>query len=117
VPLSPFPEHVARYLYYQTIHEKPIVGGWVSRLPQSTLRSFEQTPLVAALVAIHSGTQVNPSDVARGLQMLRENNVRYIIVHSALLLPSELQQIEDIFGQLPKQITDDANDPLIIYSL
>jgi hypothetical protein len=117
VPLSPFPVHIARYLYYQTIHEKPIVGGWVSRLPQSTLRSFEQNPLVAALVAIHSGRQVNASDVARGLQMLRENNVRYIIVHRALFLPNELQQIEDIFGQLPKQIADDANDPLIIYRL
>ena len=117
VPISPSPVPIGRYLYYQTIHQKPIIGGWVSRLPHSTLRSLQQNPMVRKLMEIHQGMQTGPVDVVANLQLLKHQNVRYVIVHTGMLSDGEWQQIEGMLGHLPSQVVEDQTDPLIVYRL
>jgi hypothetical protein len=68
------------YLYVQTLHERPIVGGHVSRPPADAHAFVESVPLLAA-------AQEGPpapdalADVSRQLEPLAEAGVRYVIVH------------------------------------
>jgi hypothetical protein len=55
-------------LYYQTIHGKPLVGGYVSRETPETMRALRTQPVIAALVEL----QEHPEALARvDLERLR----------------------------------------------
>jgi len=50
-------------LLHQTIHERPIVGGFVARLPPSIARSYERMPVVGSFVRLSSGEKISESDL------------------------------------------------------
>ncbi|MFC1498005.1 hypothetical protein ACFLS1_06005 [Verrucomicrobiota bacterium] len=67
-------------LYYATIHEKPIVGGYVSRLPVKTMGFLYQTPIISTLIC---GTpSPAPEKLDEAIATLREYNIRYILTHN-----------------------------------
>lgn len=43
-----------RQLYWQTIYKKPRVGGYISRIPESTYTYFKTTPIIADLFTLTS---------------------------------------------------------------
>lgn len=51
-------------LLHQTIHERPIVGGFVARLPPAITRSYEKAPVIASLLRLSSGGKLSDLDVA-----------------------------------------------------
>ena len=51
-------------LLHQTIHERPIVGGFVARLPPAITRSYEKAPVVGSLLRLSSGGKISDLDVA-----------------------------------------------------
>ncbi len=76
LPLRPFSDYMA----YQTIHGKPIIGGYLSRQPPYALE--EEMPAVKYLLDTTS-----PSDPIReqvtggkGVEALRKLGVKYIII-------------------------------------
>jgi len=68
------------YLFVQTLHERPIVGGHVSRPPTDAHAFVESVPLLAAA---REGPPApgDLADVSRQLEPLTEAGVRYVIVH------------------------------------
>jgi len=67
--------------YYQTIHHKPIVGGWDHRVPASAFDFIAANPLLAQwLVEDVSGI---PLSLDKALTGLSEANVRYIVIHKS----------------------------------
>jgi hypothetical protein len=68
------------YLFVQTLHERPIVGGHVSRPPADAHAFVEGVPLLAAA---REGPPApgELADVSRQLEPLAEAGVRYVIVH------------------------------------
>jgi hypothetical protein len=68
------------YLFLQTLHGRPIVGGHVSRVPVGALDFIETVPLLAE-------AQKRPPergelrDISRQLRPLAEAGVRYVIIH------------------------------------
>jgi hypothetical protein len=68
------------YLFVQTLHERPIVGGHVSRPPVDVHAFVESVPLLAAA---REGPPApgELADVARQLEPLAEAGVHYVIVH------------------------------------
>ena len=70
----------AKVLYYQTIHEKPLVGGYVSRSTVSANRFLEITPVINDLVA--GGEKFRSRrPPANGRAMLASMSIKYIVVN------------------------------------
>ena len=69
-----------RYLYYQTIHERPIVGGHISRPLPGTFDTIDASPLLSLL---SDGLPVDLEDEALAQEManLGATGIRYIILH------------------------------------
>lgn len=71
----------AERLYYQTRHRRPLVGGYLSRVPDRVFAAYREMPALAALVAL----QAEPATAAavdRGLvsRLARELDVRWIVL-------------------------------------
>ena len=82
-------------LYMATIHQKSLVGGYVSRPSLKALSFLDQTPIISTLMR---GKPAPPSKLAQTLaiSVFADFNIRYIITHN----DQHLQFLEDIL-QLP----------------
>jgi hypothetical protein len=71
------------YMYFATVHGKPLVEGHVSRLPPSAYDFVDSVPLLRGL---HARNEMDPTlgDVSRQLDMLAQAGVRYVILHPPL---------------------------------
>ena len=65
--------------YYQTIHQKPIVGGWVKRVQASAFDFIISNPLLAPWKTNDKSATLGSLDGA--LAQLSEANVRYVVIH------------------------------------
>jgi hypothetical protein len=75
-----FHAHDKWYLYAQTLHERPIVGGNVARVPANAFAFIDQVPLLSAAL-VNPPAKGELDDVTRQLAPLVENNVRYVVIH------------------------------------
>ena len=41
-----------RVLFYQTIHQRPLVGGFIARLPAAVITTYQGDPLLAGLLRL-----------------------------------------------------------------
>ena len=85
LPLRPFGDYMA----YQTIHGKPIVGGYLSRQPPYPV--LDQVPALKYLL-----DSTTPDDPIRqkvvngqGVDQLKEMNVRYVIIRWWAFTPEQ----------------------------
>jgi hypothetical protein len=73
----------AAALYRQTVHGKPIVTGYISRLPPAVRRRYHDSPAMRALFALSSGAApaAGAADPATAATELSSRwKVRYIVV-------------------------------------
>ena len=77
------------YMYYATVHGKPLVEGHVSRLPLSAHDFIDSVPL---LYGLHQDNEMDPDlgDVSRQLSALADAKVRYLVLHPDLVSPDQL---------------------------
>ena len=85
LPLRPFGDYMA----YQTIHGKPIIGGYVSRQPPYPLE--EQNATVKYLLDTTPSTDPLAGQVngGKGVQSLRDLGVKYVIIHWWAFTPDQ----------------------------
>jgi hypothetical protein len=90
------------YMYYQTIHGKPILVGHVSRLPQDAFQFLDTVPFLEPLNSIYTWNVVEESwvdfeqrDVTRQLELLAANNVRYIVLNKPLIAEGFVERWRD----------------------
>lgn len=79
--------HDKIYMYYQTIHGKPLHSGHVSRVPEGTTAFLRSIPLLRALDRQHDAAEALAVDVPGDLQRLRRHNFRYVIFHKLFGVP------------------------------
>jgi len=101
VPMST-PEEVQLYLWYQTIHQKRIVGGAIARVPPEYVAHFiRETPVVSDLLSPRvynvGGDLGNRKDI-----LVQDNaviapsifdyyNIEYVIIHKDFLSKEDLR--------------------------
>ncbi len=73
-------------MHAQTVHSKPIIGGWLARLPAEQAANLDQGSLDKILLALLLGAdraaQVTPATLRADVQAaLTARHVRYIIDH------------------------------------
>jgi hypothetical protein len=102
LPIRPFGDYMA----YQTVHGKPIVGGYLSRQPPYA--TLAQTPALHYLE-----DTVTPDDAAaaqvtggRGATMLKQLGIRYVIIHWWAFTPEQKQAMQAKLGNLLARTPD-----------
>jgi hypothetical protein len=84
LPLRPMSD----YETYQTVHGKPIIGGYLSRQPPD--RFVAETPVLRYLLPTTPVDDPIAVEAARtGLADLRDHDVRYAVVHWWAFTPEE----------------------------
>jgi len=99
-----------RYLYYQTIHEHPIVQGRVARVPDAAFKLFNEIPLLAAWQRSIGAPRA--PDLGAQLKRLADSQVRYIIFHKDLSPAAFVTTLRNYFT-LPPSYEDDQ---IAVYS-
>ncbi|MCB0210386.1 MAG: hypothetical protein KDJ52_13700 [Anaerolineae bacterium] len=74
-------------MHAQTVHHKPLIGGWLARLPQEQAAYLDESTLDKAFVRLLLGDEgaglTDPAAIKAAIQTaLVEREVRYIIDHN-----------------------------------
>ena len=86
-------------MYFQSVHRKPIVGGYVSRIPPSVRRTFTDSPVLQALLKLSAGDvsgapKVDGRDVR---DFLNRAGVKYVVINTRIATA----QVRDLVLSMP----------------
>ena len=95
-----------RTLFYQTIHERPLVGGFVARLSPSLVAAYDHDPLLSALLRLSSPSmhgEAGPPlpDRAVAARQLRADHIAFVVLNSATASPALVDYAQRV---LPLQL-------------
>jgi hypothetical protein len=94
VPIPPVEYHIENGVwtysipeveYYQTLHGKKIVGGYVERQPPEALEFIDTKSPFCQLRNIFSGMKKRECLSTPTIGQLREHNIRFVVVHRELI--------------------------------
>ena len=73
--------------YYQTVHQKPIMGGYLSRLPKEAVDVYWARPVIRTLLKLSAG-EVRSAEKTREVVALahekrQDLNIGYVVIDSA----------------------------------
>ncbi len=87
--------------FFQTIHQKRLIGGLVSRHPAFKFQYYLELPVINSMVALESGRAIDEHrrelDRIAAPEVVRFFNVRYIIAQQTLAGDELMRYIEDVF--------------------
>jgi hypothetical protein len=91
--------------YFQTAHQRPLVGGYLSRISTWRKHENQRTPMLRALFALSEGRPVSAEelDAARRSReaFLRRSCVKFVLINKVRASP-ELQEFAvDLLGLTP----------------
>lgn len=89
-----------RVLFYQTIHQRPLVGGFVARLPATLVAAYQADPLLGNLLRLSSAgaatdPDIEPPSAEKVADSLRTNGIRWIVVNRERASPRLLKYVEE----------------------
>lgn len=94
----------SRILYYQSVHGRAILGGFVARLPPSVVERYRALPVVNALLRLSDGSPLRAEPPAPAAQdasaILAAEGIRYIVLN---VKTSPRDLITYIHEMLPQQ--------------
>jgi hypothetical protein len=82
------------YMYYQTIHRKPIVGGHISRPPRESIGFMAASPFLYDLL-FHRTMDPALTNVSHQLRYLAAANVVYLVLHRDLASAEQIASWQD----------------------
>jgi hypothetical protein len=88
-----------RVLFYQTIHQRPLTGGFVARLPASVASAYEADPLLAGLLRLSEGegeaSQPLP-DRQLAAERLRALGIAFVVLNRGSASPKLTDYVEQV---------------------
>jgi len=94
------------YMYLQTFHEKRILGGYVSRTPDSAFDLIRSNDLVYALCdrdyprAGRGRPSITPQMVESGSEELQRLRIHYVILHKKYVQPTEQARLREVLVEM-----------------
>jgi hypothetical protein len=96
--------HQSNYLYYQTVHHKPLVGGYLSRLRDDPfiegnplVRAFKDPTSLPTILDQQVGAVGDlPPLVAATRSLFQTNAVRYIVLHKQQMSAESLARVDPL---------------------
>jgi hypothetical protein len=75
---------IARSQYFQTMHEKPLIGGYLSRVGGRSIADVRRIDMLDALIVLSEGGTLSPEReaalISGGPAFIREANLGFVIV-------------------------------------
>jgi hypothetical protein len=98
-----------RVLFFQTIHGRPMTGGFVARLPPSVLATYETDPLLSSLLRL-SGLPATidaalPDRQLAGL-LLRRHGIAFVMLNRATAPPALVEYV----GMMPLRLVAEERE-------
>jgi hypothetical protein len=85
-------------LLHQTIHEHPIVGGFVARLPSAIVRTYDSTPVIRSLLRLSSGRSASEEDTrltrAEAAARLASAGIGYVVLDLRRATPELVRYVQ-----------------------
>ena len=101
----------AASLFYQTVHEKRLIGGYLSRIGRQELGRQRQSVMVSRLMQLSEGGSPSGDEIdevrRRGKGFVERARLGYVIINTATTPPALRQVAIDAFG-LVKQAESDG---------
>ena len=80
-----------RSLLYQTVHEHPVTGGLISRVPASIVARYQEAPVLRSLLRLSAGQSADPADAALSRQDMLEGlgqaRIHFVVLNVARAQP------------------------------
>jgi hypothetical protein len=109
--LSSRGNYSAIYQFYQTFHEKRLVGGYISRLPSDSITRYRSNSTMRVLLRLSEGTAVDRALMDSGLlqadRTMRRLQIGYVVIDRRRTAP-ELRQFVGAAFPLTLVWSDDA---------
>ena len=99
------------YMYYQTVHSRPVVEGHISRTSIEAYRFIEATPALRSFRACRDWT-LPPADLSPLLSDLGEQGIEYVIMHKQLVTKPAL----DLWLDTRTVAPDYENEHIAVYN-
>lgn len=100
--LNSFGNTTAAAQFYQTFHEKPIIGGYISRLPQREVADYRRMRVTRALMDLSEGESLSDERranvIERAHQLLPTWRLGYVVVETDRATDELVQFAKDAFG-------------------
>jgi hypothetical protein len=88
---SSYGDYTALTQFYQTVHEKPLIGGYLSRLPSRRLEPYRRSHRLNVLMDLSARRAVSAERMERGIERAHlyppRLDVGYVIVHTGRVSP------------------------------
>ncbi len=85
-------------LFHQTVHERPIVGGFIARLPPALARSYDTIPVIRSFLRLSSGGEVASEDIgltpANAAAALASTGIAYVVLDRRRAGPELVRYVE-----------------------
>jgi hypothetical protein len=82
----------ARYQFYQTRHEKKLIGGYLSRVSAGRFREVRETPVLTGLLALSEGRALSPEELARLIErapaFIARARLAWVVMHPSQTPPA-----------------------------
>jgi hypothetical protein len=99
------------YMFYQTVHGRPLLSGHISRISSADLAFMSSVPLVDGMY--ETGTiNTGLPDLSRQLSLLSDAGFRYLIIHKTKASAEELAAWRTYLVASPRY----EDDEVIVYS-
>jgi hypothetical protein len=95
----------AKYQYFQTLHEKALIGGYLSRLPDGAIGRYRKNILVKTMLRLSEGTPLLPGmeeeALDRGPEFVKRMHVAYVVMDTGLCSPELVSFAKRAFDLTP----------------
>ena len=92
----------ASYQYYQTLHGKKLIGGYLSRISRRRVGEVRSQPTLDALLTMSEGRFISDEQAAivraRGPGFIDRANVGYVVIHHTYAAPHLIAFVVDAWG-------------------
>jgi hypothetical protein len=108
--LTFFGDFTPRSQFHQTLHGKPLVGGYLSRVSDRRKAAYLASPILGPLIELSEG---NPIDAAAraaaphgAASLVAQERLGYVVMHTARTPPALRELAMDVFALEPAGVSD-----------
>lgn len=88
--------------FYQTVHQKPLVGGYLSRVSRQRVRAFREAPVLDALLTLSEGRALTAQQRAAAFaareRFLQRAGLGYVVIDRRRASPELVRFARELFN-------------------
>ena len=97
--LSSYGNFSAATQFYQTLHEKPLIGGYLSRMPRSEISTYRGHPMLDGLMRLSEGQVLSEHERLRmrkrGPAFIERGRIGWVVIDLTRTSPDVAAFVED----------------------